>query len=50
MHCHSAWLEKIARGICLYRKLGFFEEGILKRDFLISGESYDSLLMGLQID
>jgi RimJ/RimL family protein N-acetyltransferase len=38
------------RGICLYHKLGFLEEGILKRDFLINGEFYDSLLMGLQID
>lgn len=38
------------RGICLYKKLGFLEEGILKRDFLINGEFYDSLLMGLQID
>ena len=38
------------RGIKLYKKLGFLEEGIIKRDFLINGEFYDSLLMGLLID
>lgn len=38
------------RGINLYKKLGFLEEGIIKRDFLINGEFYDSLLMGLPID
>lgn len=38
------------RGISLYKKLGFLEEGIIKRDFLINGEFYDSLLMGLLID
>lgn len=38
------------RGISLYKKLGFLEEGILKRDFLINGKFYDSLLMGLLID
>lgn len=38
------------RGIHLYKKLGFVEEGILKRNFLINGEFYDSLLMGLLID
>ncbi len=38
------------RGIYLYRKLGFLEEGILKRDFLIDGKFYDSLMMGLLID
>ena len=38
------------RGISLYRKLGFSEEGTLKRDFLIDGKFYDSLLMGLLID
>jgi len=39
-----------ARGISLYKKLGFTEEGIVKRDFLIGGKFYDSLLMGLLID
>ena len=39
-----------ARGTYLYKKLGFLEEGILKRDFLINGEFYDSLLMGLLIN
>ncbi|MBV7276560.1 GNAT family N-acetyltransferase [Clostridiaceae bacterium UIB06] len=38
------------RGIGLYKKLGFLEEGVLKRDYLIDGEFYDSLLMGLLID
>lgn len=38
------------RGIYLYKKLGFLEEGIVKRDFLINDEFYDSLLMGLLID
>ena len=38
------------RGIKLYKKLGFSEEGIIKRDFLIDGEFYDSLIMGLCID
>ncbi|MCY6958510.1 GNAT family N-acetyltransferase [Clostridium brassicae] len=38
------------KGINLYKKLGFSEEGIVKRDFLINGEFYDSLLMGLFID
>lgn len=38
------------RGIYLYKKLGFLEEGIIKRDFLIKGEFYDSLQMGLMID
>ncbi|GAA0742191.1 GNAT family protein [Clostridium oceanicum] len=37
-------------GIKLYKKLGFLEEGLVKRDFLINGEFYDSLLMGLLID
>jgi RimJ/RimL family protein N-acetyltransferase len=38
------------RGITLYRKLGFEEEGILRRDFQIDGVFYDALLMGLLID
>jgi len=38
------------RGVCLYKKLGFLEEGIIKRDFLINGEFYDSLIMGLLVD
>lgn len=38
------------RGIYLYKKFGFLEEGIVKRDFFINGEFYDSLLMGLMID
>lgn len=38
------------RGINLYKKLGFTEEGLLKRDFYVNGEFYDSLEMGLLID
>ena len=38
------------RGIHLYKKLGFVEEGLLKRDFLIEDKFYDSLIMGLLID
>lgn len=36
--------------IALYKKLGFVEEGILTRDFMIDGVFYDSLHMGLSID
>lgn len=36
--------------INLYKKLDFIEEGIIRRDFLIDGVFYDSLLMGLIID
>ncbi len=38
------------RGIKLYKKLGFLEEGIIKRDLLINDVFYDSLEMGLLID
>lgn len=38
------------RGISLYKKLGFLEEGRMKREFLIDGEFYDCLVMGLLID
>lgn len=38
------------RGIKLYKKLGFKEEGIITRDFFIKGKFYDSLCMGLEID
>lgn len=38
------------RAIQLYKRLGFLEEGILKRDFLIDDKFYDSLLMGLFTD
>lgn len=37
------------RGINLYKKLGFIEEGVITRDFLINGEFFDSLAMGLLI-
>lgn len=38
------------KAIHLYKKLGFCEEGIVTRDFLIKGIFYDSILMGLKID
>lgn len=38
------------RGIYLYKKLGFLEEGLLKRDFLIKDKFYDCVMMGLLID
>ena len=38
------------RGIFLYRKLGFLEEGTITRDFYMNGEFYDSVAMGLSID
>lgn len=38
------------RGINLYKKLGFIEEGVIKRDLYINGEFYDSLMMGMLID
>ncbi|AOT68638.1 GNAT family N-acetyltransferase [Geosporobacter ferrireducens] len=38
------------RGISLYKKLGFLEEGIITRDFFVNGKFYDSLQMGLCID
>jgi RimJ/RimL family protein N-acetyltransferase len=34
----------------LYKKLGFVEEGVITRDFLIKGQFYDSISMGLNID
>lgn len=36
--------------IALYKKLGFIQEGIIRRDFFINGKFYDCLVMGLLID
>lgn len=36
--------------IHVYRKLGFVEEGIITREFLINGQFYDTMAMGLKID
>lgn len=36
--------------IHIYKKLGFSEEGLIKRDFFIDGKFYDSIFMGLLID
>ncbi|MCO7126893.1 GNAT family N-acetyltransferase [Sporolactobacillus shoreicorticis] len=38
------------KAIHLYKKFGFVEEGIIKRDFLINEVFYDSIAMGLLID
>lgn len=38
------------RAIMLYKKMGFEEEGIRRRDFLLDGEFYDAICMGLLID
>ena len=38
------------RGINLYKKAGFVEEGIITRDMQINGKFYDSLSMGMFID
>ena len=35
------------KAIKLYEKFGFEREGIIRRDFLINGRFYDSILMGL---
>ena len=39
-----------ASAIRLYKKLGFVEEGVKTREFLINSRFYDSMLMGLAID
>jgi RimJ/RimL family protein N-acetyltransferase len=36
--------------IALYRKLGFQEEGLLHRRYLIDGRYFDAMLMGLDLD
>ncbi|KRQ87797.1 Spermidine N(1)-acetyltransferase [Caloramator mitchellensis] len=38
------------RAVRLYKKLGFEEEGLIRRDFMIDGKFYDSLMMGMLID
>lgn len=38
------------RAIHMYEKLGFVKEGLITREFLISGQFYDSIHMGLCID
>jgi len=39
-----------APAIALYRKLGFEEEGLLRRRYLIDGRYLDAMLMGLDLD
>lgn len=38
------------KAIHLYKKFGFVEEGIIKRDFLMDGVFYDCVAMGLLIN
>ena len=38
------------RGIKLYKKFGFAEEGYKRKEILIEGQYYDMLLLGLSID
>jgi RimJ/RimL family protein N-acetyltransferase len=39
-----------APAIALYRKLGFREEGLLRRRYFIDGRYIDAMLMGLDLD
>jgi RimJ/RimL family protein N-acetyltransferase len=39
-----------APAIALYRKLGFREEGLLRRRYLVDGRYVDAMLMGLELD
>ena len=39
-----------APAIALYRKLGFQEEGVLRRRYLIDGRYVDAMLMGRDLD
>ena len=38
------------KAIHLYTKFGFNREGLMSREFLISGEFFDCYCMGLKID
>lgn len=42
--------EDNIKGIELYKKLGFIEEGIISRDFIVAGKFYSSICMGLEIE
>lgn len=42
--------EDNTRAIALYKRLGFAVEGVLTREFLVDGQFYSSLVMGLPID
>jgi len=42
--------EDNTRAISLYRKLGFEQEGTLRRDFFIDGSYFSSVIMGKLID
>lgn len=38
------------RAISLYKKMGFEEQGLFKRDFFLDGKFFDSISMGICID
>ncbi|MDP4159561.1 MAG: GNAT family protein [Bacillota bacterium] len=38
------------RAIFVYEKLGFIQEGLITREFCISGQFFDCIYMGLSID
>lgn len=42
--------EDNLRGIQLYKKLGFTEEGRISREFSVDGKFYSSIWMGMEID
>ncbi len=42
--------ENNVGAITLYRKLGFLDNGIITREFLVRGEFFSTIFMGLEID
>ena len=38
------------RAIAVYKKLGFVQEGVITREFMIDGEFYDNIWFGLALD
>lgn len=42
--------EDNERGIKLYKSLGFKEEGMVSREFIINGQYYSAIIMGKEID
>jgi RimJ/RimL family protein N-acetyltransferase len=38
------------RAVSVYEKIGFIQEGLITREFIISGQFYDFIYMGLNID
>jgi RimJ/RimL family protein N-acetyltransferase len=42
--------EQNRQAISLYEKMGFRQEGVITRDYLIDGQFYANIFMGLSID